>query len=231
MTLLGTMQPTSGFGELFQYSNAMAAAAGYMAGRLVNPDMELGAAFDKAMQSYVFDPLKMHETTMDFALAQRGNFATAHAPDVDGHLTRAEARANYSVVPLRPAGAVWSSVNDMLKYVAMELAEGKLPDGTPYIDRAVLLERRAPQVVVSTDETYGMALVVDSVYGTPVVHHGGDMIGFHSDMTAAGATHIVSNHVEPLLGVWGHEIASDFIKVGLAWRKIMSPGGVPLTKA
>ena len=182
MTLLGTMQPTSGFGELFQYSNTMAAAAGYMGGRLVNPDMELGAAFDKAMQSYVFDPLKMHDTTMDFALAQRGNFATAHAPDVDGHMTRAEARANYSVVPLRPAGAVWSSVNDMLKYVAMELAEGKLPNGTRYIDRTVLLERRAPQVVVSADETYGMALVVDSVYGTPIVHHGGDMIGFHSDM-------------------------------------------------
>ena len=27
-----------------------------------------------------------------------------------------------------------------------------------------------------------MGLVVDSTYGTPVVHHGGDMIGYHSDM-------------------------------------------------
>jgi CubicO group peptidase (beta-lactamase class C family) len=182
MTLLGTMQPTSGFGELFQYSNPMAAAAGYVGGRQIYPDMELGAAFDRAMQSYVFDPLSMRDTTMDFALAQRGNFATAHAPDVDGHMTLAEARANYSVVPIRPAAAVWSSVDDMLKYVAMELAEGKLPDGTRYIDRAVLLERRAPQVVVSTDVTCGMALEVDRVYGAPVIHHGGDMIGFHSDM-------------------------------------------------
>jgi CubicO group peptidase (beta-lactamase class C family) len=182
ITLLGTMQPTSGFGELFQYSNPMAAAAGYMGGQLVYPDMELGAAFDRAMQKQVFDPLGMSNTTMDFALAQRGNFATPHAPDVDGHMTLAEARANYSMVPMRPAGAVWSSVDDMLKYVAMELAEGKLPDGTRFIDRDVLLERRAPQVVVSTDVTYGMALTVDRVYGTPVVHHGGDMIGFHSDM-------------------------------------------------
>jgi hypothetical protein len=70
----------------------------------------------------------------------------------------------------------------MLNYVAMELAEGKLPDGTQFIDRNLLLEGRAPQVVVSTDVTHGMALVVDRVYGTPVVHHGGDMIGFHSDM-------------------------------------------------
>jgi CubicO group peptidase (beta-lactamase class C family) len=182
MALLGTMQPTSDFGALFQYSNTMAAAAGYIGGHLVYPQMELGAGFDKAIQSYVFNPLKMRDTTMDFALAQRGNFAAAHAPDVDGHMMLAEAHANYSAIPIRPAGAVWSTVDDLLKYVAMELAEGKLPNGTRYIDRAVLLERRAPQVVVSTDVTYGMGLEVDGVYGTPVVHHGGDMIGFHSDM-------------------------------------------------
>ena len=28
--------------------------------------MELGAAFDRAMQVYVFDPLSMRDTTMDF---------------------------------------------------------------------------------------------------------------------------------------------------------------------
>jgi CubicO group peptidase (beta-lactamase class C family) len=182
IALLGTMQPTSGFGELFQYSNAMAAAAGYIGGRLVYPDMESGAAFDKAMQIYVFDPLGMRDTTMDFALAQQGNVAVPHAPDVDGHMTLADARANYSVVPMRPAGGVWSSVDDMLKYVAIELTQGRLPDGTRFIDRSLLLERLAPQVVVSTDVTYGMALEVDRVYGTRVVHHGGDMIGFHSDM-------------------------------------------------
>jgi hypothetical protein len=134
------------------------------------------------MKQYVFDPLGMRNSTMDFALAQTGNFATAHAPDVDGHMTTAEARANYSIIPIRPAGAVWSSVNDMLKYVAMELAEGGLPNGHQLIDRKLLVERRTPQVVVSTDVSYGMALMVDRVYGTPVVHHGGDMIGFHSDM-------------------------------------------------
>lgn len=182
MTTLGTMQPTSGFGELFQYSNPMAAAAGYLGGHVVNPDLELGAAYDGAMQSMVFDPLGMNATTHDFSKAQRGNFATAHAPDIDGKPALAEARANLSVVPVRPAGGAWSSVNDVLKYVAMELAEGKLPGGERYISTQALLERRAPQVSVGTELTYGMGLEVDTQYGTPVVHHGGDMIGFHSDM-------------------------------------------------
>ena len=180
--LLGTMQPTSGFGELFQYSNMMAAAAGYIGGHVAYPDMELGAAYDRAMQEQVFAPLGMKDTTHDFAIAQKGNFATAHAPTVDGVMTLAESRANLSVIPVRPAGGAWSSVTDMLRYVAMELSEGVLPDGARYISRDVLLERRSPQVTVSTDVTYGMGLQVNTVYGTPVVHHGGDMIGFHSDM-------------------------------------------------
>jgi CubicO group peptidase (beta-lactamase class C family) len=182
MKLLGTMQPTSGFGELFQYSNMMAAAAGYIGGRVAYPDMELGAAYDRAMQEQVFAPLGMKDTTFDFATAQKGNVATAHAPTVDGVMTLAESRANLSVIPVRPAGGAWSSITDMLRYVAMELAEGVLPDGARYISRDVLLARRSPQVTVSTDVTYGMGLEVNNVYGTPVVHHGGDMIGFHSDM-------------------------------------------------
>src|SRR5258708_5293769 len=46
LDLLGTMQPTSKFGEVFQYSNLMAAAAGYIAAHLVYPNEELGPAYD-----------------------------------------------------------------------------------------------------------------------------------------------------------------------------------------
>ena len=74
------------------------------------------------MQTLVFDPLGMTATTHDFAKAQRGNVAAAHAPDIDGKPALAEARANLSIVPVRPAGGAWSSVNDVMKYVAMELA-------------------------------------------------------------------------------------------------------------
>ena len=44
LALLGTMQPTSKFGELFQYSNLMAAAAGYTGAHVLYPQMEVGAA-------------------------------------------------------------------------------------------------------------------------------------------------------------------------------------------
>jgi CubicO group peptidase (beta-lactamase class C family) len=182
MALLGTMQPTSKFGELFQYSNLMAAAAGYTGAHVIHPDMELGAAYDSAIQSYVFNPLQMKEMTFDFKRAFSGNHAGSHSPDADGKTAKAVTAINDAIIPARPAGGAWSSVNDMLKYVSMELAEGKLPDGTTYISKEPLLERRAPQVSIGKDVTYGMGLMVDTTYGVPVVHHGGDLVGYHSDM-------------------------------------------------
>ena len=182
LATLGSMQPTSKFGELFQYSNLMAGAAGFVAGHVSYPDLELGKAYDRAMQTQVFDPLGMKATTFDYARALAANHAGAHAPDIDGKTARAAFDIDYSIIPLRPAGAAWSNVRDMLKYVSMELADGTLPDGTRYIAKEPLLERRAPKVALGKDASYGMGLMVDASYGVPVVHHGGDMIGYHSDM-------------------------------------------------
>jgi len=182
LATLAKVQPTSRFGEMFQYSNLLAGAAGFTAGHVLYPQLEIGAAYDKAMQTEVFDPLGMKATTFDYARALSGNHSNAHAPDVDGKPARAVFELNYSIIPLRPAGAAWSSVNDMLKYVSMELANGALPDGSRYISKGPLLERREAKVPVGKDAVYGMGLMVDSTYAVPVVHHGGDMVGFHSDM-------------------------------------------------
>ena len=182
LATLATMQPTSKFGELFQYSNPLAAAAGFIGGHVAFPKLELGKAYDEAMRTRVFGPLGMTATTFDYKKAEAGNAAAAHAPDIDGKPALAAHEINYSVLALRPAGAAWSTVRDMLKYVQMELAEGKLPSGKQYVSKEALLARRAPQVAVGEGHTYGMGLMVDTKYGVTVVHHGGDMIGFHSDM-------------------------------------------------
>ncbi len=179
---LATMQPTSKFGELFQYSNTLAAAGGFVGGHVAFPELELGAAYDSAMQTLVFDPLRMHATTFNFEAAQRGNHARPHAPDVDGNPTRALMEANYLVIPVRPSGGAWSNVRDMLAYISMELAEGKLPDGKRYISRDVLLARRAGNVGIGKDAIYGMGLGVTTKNGVRIVGHGGDLVGHHSDM-------------------------------------------------
>jgi CubicO group peptidase (beta-lactamase class C family) len=182
LALLGTMQPTSRFGEVFQYSNLMAAAAGFIGGSLSYRGKELGAAYDEAMQKKVFGPLGMKNTTFDFARAMKGNWARPHGDDVDGKTALARMDLNESIVPARPAGGAWTSARDLAKYVQMELANGKLPNGKRLVSEENLLARRAPQVTLGEDASYGMGLIVDRRWGIPVVDHGGDLAGYHSDM-------------------------------------------------
>lgn len=182
MQLLAAVQPTSQFGELFQYSNLMAAAGGYFGGHVLYPDRELGAAYDSAMQTLVLDPLGMTATTVDYAQALAGNHAAPHAKDIDGNTVIADMGLNYADLPSRPSGAAWSNVHDMLRYVQMELANGLLPNGKRYIAEQVLLARREPQVTTGSDEYYGMGLKIDRIWGVPMIHHGGTMVGFSSDM-------------------------------------------------
>lgn len=179
---LAAMQPTSRFGETYQYSNVMAGAAGYVGASVINPGQELGAAYDEAMRSKVFGPLGMTRTTFDFSRAMTDNFASPHGEDLDGKTIIARMGHNYSVVPLRPAGGMWTSARDLSKYLQMELALGALADGTRLVSTDSLLERRKGQVRMGEDRSYGMGLVVSTQYGIPIVSHGGDLFGYKSDM-------------------------------------------------
>jgi CubicO group peptidase (beta-lactamase class C family) len=181
---LASTEPTSKFGEVFQYSNLMASAAGYIGGHLVYPNRELGAAYDAAMQSLIFNPLQMNETTFDMQRALSENHASPHGNDVDGNTAVASMGLNYTSVPYRPAGGAWSSAHDMIKYVQDELTPGVLPNGKRFISAANVLKRREHTVPVGEDSYYGMGLMDDEWYGISVIHHGGDLIGYHSDWYA-----------------------------------------------
>jgi CubicO group peptidase (beta-lactamase class C family) len=179
---LSTMKPTSQFGEVFQYSNLMVGAGGYIAAAALLPGKEVGAAYDEAMQERLFKPLGMKHTTFDYAKALHSNHATPHGDAYDGSTRVADMGLNYTIVPARPAGAVWTSPHDFSRWVLMELNQGKTPEGQPLISEANWAARYQPQVLVGEDRYYGMGLFIDRQYGIPIVQHGGDMLGFHSNM-------------------------------------------------
>jgi CubicO group peptidase (beta-lactamase class C family) len=182
LATLATARPTSKVGELYQYSNLMAGAAGFAGGHALYPDRELGAAYDAAMQSKVFDPLGMTATTFDFARARRGNHAVPHGQDLDGKTVPIAFEIETMSIPSRPDGGAWSNVRDMLRYVQMELDGGLLPGGTRYIAEAPLKARQVQQVATGTDQGYGMGLKIDRSLGTPLLQHGGVSSGFVSNM-------------------------------------------------
>jgi CubicO group peptidase (beta-lactamase class C family) len=64
----------------------------------------------------------------------------------------------------------------------MELALGKLPNGTQLVSRENLLARRQKQVAIGETYGYGMGLFVDSLWDVAVIRHGGGMPGYRSQM-------------------------------------------------
>lgn len=187
---LAETQPTSQFGELFQYNNLMAAAAGFVAGALAYPDMEVGAAYDRAMEDRVFGPLGMQDSTFDYAEGESGNWAKPHGLDIDGQVTLMSNRFNFSPYPFRPAGAAFSTTADMARYVQLELSKGLTPDGKRIVSEQNLLERRVPVVPVSEDRFYGMGLSTQRSWGVEVITHGGTLSGYHSTWYALPEHHV-----------------------------------------
>ena len=84
--------------------------------------------------------------------------------DIDGDTAPSSMDLNHSAIPTRPDGGAWSNVNDMLRYVQMELDEGLLPDGNRYIGEAPLLVRRVQQVATGNDTGYGMGLKLSLIH-------------------------------------------------------------------
>ncbi|HEX4993407.1 MAG TPA: serine hydrolase domain-containing protein [Methylomirabilota bacterium] len=181
LDVLATMKPTTEFGTLFQYSNPLASAAGYIGARLVKPDVELGQAYDEMMHEKVFRPLGMGRTTFSFPEALGTDHASPHSWDMSLRNVLIEMALNHSIIPIRPAGGAWSSARDYARYVRLELARGRLPDGSTFVSEKNLLARRVPQVRVGEDAWYGMGLRIQDVKDIRVVSHGGSMFGYQSN--------------------------------------------------
>ncbi len=180
--ILRRMRPTSAFGSSYQYTNPPAAAAGYVGGRLAYPDLEIGAAYDRAMATRLFEPLGMSRTTFDFDRAMRGNYARSHALGLDGRLALIDPRRDRQMHAVRPTGGAWSNVNDLLAYVKLELRGGTLDDGRRHISESALRERWKPQIATGRHSWYGLGLDTDVSTGTPMIHHGGRLYGQRSEM-------------------------------------------------
>ncbi len=181
---LAATEPTSKFGEVFQYNNLMASAAGYLGGHLAYPRMELGAAFDRAMRERVFAPLAMNDTTFDFRTALTGNFAAPTQVGLGDQVELLSQTFNHHAIPFRPAAGAWSSAHDVAQYVMLELGQGIAPSGKRLVSAENLLARRAHNVPIGEDQWYGMGLETRHRYGLDFVFHGGSMAGYKSNWYA-----------------------------------------------
>lgn len=76
---------------------------------------------------------------------------------------------------------MWSTANDMARWLSTELARGVAPNGKRVASEANVVRRWEPQMKITETVAYGLGLAVSKVHGIRVISHGGATAGFSSD--------------------------------------------------
>ncbi|MDD0853637.1 serine hydrolase [Halobacteriovorax sp. GB3] len=174
------MAPTTKPGETFQYSNYLVAAGGFAAAKAYDKKLGLKEGFNQAMKSLVFNPLQMKRSVVLNNRPYRKNSASPHSLNLDLKSEFVSLKLEEFVNSVAPAGSVWSNVDDMIKYLQYELSNGdQYPD---YISKDALMLRRHKGVKITENLSYGLGLFVENNKGIEIIHHGGNTLGFTSDM-------------------------------------------------
>lgn len=172
-------------GEAFQYSNQMVASGGYIATVAAgHAPGNLLEDYGATLKARVLDPIGMPNTTLSFAEIERsGNYAVPHTPDLaaDPVFLPRPLSIEQTITPAAPAGGQWSTAEDMANYLITELNRGVGPNGTRVVSAQNLEETWRPQVPVDARTQYGLGWFVSDYKGQPLIHHGGNTLGFTSD--------------------------------------------------
>jgi CubicO group peptidase (beta-lactamase class C family) len=174
------MQPTTGFGETFQYSNHMVALGGYAAARSLRREHSLQAAYEQAMQELVFAPLGMEHSGFDEGRGEHR--ASPHAIGFAGSCELLDPAMERFAAAIAPAGGAWSSARDMARYLLLELNRGRLPGGEQLLPEDALVERWQRTTRITDKMSYGLGLLRSEEDGLDVISHGGMTLGFTSDL-------------------------------------------------
>lgn len=182
MSQLHSMKPTTGFGETFQYSNHLVAVGGFLGGNAYNKGSDLFSKYENAMKDLVFAPLGMSATRVKPTSEDLRNLASPHSRDFNSKMVPFPQALDDMVYPIAPAGSIWSNVDDLSKYVLMELHKGKDLNGKQLYSEEQIGKRRTPGVKVDETTTYGLGLFLEKNKGISIVGHGGNTMGFTHDL-------------------------------------------------
>ena len=183
---LATIKPVSSFRSKYAYDNLMYILAGEIVARVS------GMSWADFIEKRLFKPLGMQKCSAVYSrVSKRANQATPHIY-VDG---------KYSLSPyagenndlMAPAGGVNCSVNGVAKWLTMQLAHGKLPNGKQLISIKNHKEMWSPKTITraTLDEAQGSAVQtvqyalgwgVYDYMNHQVIGHTGGLVGMLTSM-------------------------------------------------
>lgn len=179
---LATFEFFTDFGEAFQYSNQLVAAAGYLTALARGGTLEtLNGDFADMLEAFLFQPLGMTRSTLRVDdLDALGNVAQPHGQSLEG-LQRFNLSGEEWVTSIAPSGGVWSTVNDIARYLLMAINTGEL-DGVRVVSAENLAETWQSQIQINATLEYGLGWILGEFAGNPLIFHDGNALGYTSVM-------------------------------------------------
>jgi CubicO group peptidase (beta-lactamase class C family) len=182
------MEPKEPPRTTFLYNNMMYAAAGYLI------ELQSGKTWEEFVRERIFKPLEMNNSLFSISdMVQRPDFGVAYT----------EKRDSFEIykIPyyedtagMAPAGAIISNIEDMSHWLIALMNEGKYK-GRQVLPPGVLKETLQPAIAQPNtlaevrgwweilNAAYGMGRSTSSYRGHLLTSHGGDLDGFHSQVS------------------------------------------------
>jgi CubicO group peptidase (beta-lactamase class C family) len=195
-------KPNSSFRSQYAYTNFGITEAGVAAAKTYN------LTWENASEQKLYKPLGMHSTSSRYAdFMARTNKALGHVL-INGQWVQKYKR---DPDPQSPAGGVSSSVNDLAKWMRLQLADGEL-DGKPIVDEKALSVTRSPQMLTGFSPLTGLPTFYGLGWNVNYDTEGRLRLG-HSGAFALGAGTFVQLVPSEHLGI---VVLTNAYPVGLA---------------
>ncbi|HKQ52407.1 MAG TPA: serine hydrolase domain-containing protein, partial [Pyrinomonadaceae bacterium] len=160
-------------GKVYSYASPGFWLAGYVL------EETGGKPYADMMDELLFQPLGMRRTTFRPLVAMTYPLAVGHAGGADGK--PAVIRPAYDNVAQWPAGSIFSSANDLSRWVMALLSEGRL-DGAQVLSPTLFKRMSGEHVAMpgAPEVHYGYGLLNFEDRGVQMVMHGGFSRGYGS---------------------------------------------------
>ncbi len=180
------LKPVSSFRTEYAYDNLLYIVAGEVIAAVS------GQSYEAFVDSRILKPLGMKHCAADRRrLKGHKNIAEPHVL-VDGTLeTTFRLEEVYEPSITAAAGGIQCSIKSILKWHALHLSGGKLPDGSVFLSEAEQARIMTPQTITPVSKSrqdwfgtsfsaYGLGWFLEDLYGMKVARHSGGLQGMTS---------------------------------------------------
>ncbi len=168
-------EPLVEFRKEFHYSNVAYLAAGEAVA------VAMGESWDNLVTERIFKPLGMSSSAVSLDQARRSeSLALGYRwGEAD---QRSVVAPTVDLDSIAPAGAIYSTAEDMAKWIRFQLGRGEF-EGKRLISEQSIETTWTPQISMGSANSYGLGWMIHEHRGKRVVEHGGAVDGFTAQVT------------------------------------------------